>query len=289
MGAGRESGFFVSVIASIIASATWSACNLHGHPPMSARPRLIRISLGVSAGWLGISMIGDGVPSLLLPHRLLDAGATDATTLGITTLIGIGLAAAVQPVAGAWSDRIGRFRVVAIGTGLAATGLLILVSTSAMLAGAVLALVGASVAQAGYQPMLPDRVPVRWRGRAGGLKGAFDVGGAMLGFVLLGGLLGSGRAVAAGPVLIAALAAGFAISAILLGRASPPMPRVERRAPSTGPLLRVVAARFLFLLGIYAVGRFLVMYAAARFGLSADAAAADSRWSASRSPLRGSG
>ena len=59
----------------------------------------IRAALGVSVGWVGISMIGDGVPALLLPHRLLSGGVTDATTLGITSLLGIALAAAVQPFA----------------------------------------------------------------------------------------------------------------------------------------------------------------------------------------------
>ncbi|HJP70444.1 MAG TPA: MFS transporter [Candidatus Limnocylindria bacterium] len=235
----------------------------------------IRAALGVSVGWVGISMIGDGVPALLLPHRLLTGGVTDATTLGVVTLVGIALAAAVQPFAGRWSDRVGRVPVIGIGAIVATAGLLALVATPAVATGAIVALVGASIAQAGYQPMLPDRLPRRWRGRAGGLKSAFDVGGAMLGFVLLGALVGAGEPVLAGVALAAVLVIGFAVSGFLTGRGSP-APSADKPAGETRvALLRVVAARFLFLLGIYAVGRFLLLFVADRFELSPDTAAAD--------------
>lgn len=248
---------------------------MHEQPPMDRSSGPIRAALGVSVGWVGISMIGDGVPALLLPHRLLSGGVTDATTLGITSLLGIALAAAVQPFAGRWSDRVGRLPVIGIGASIATAGLLTLVATPAVTIGAVVTLAGASVAQAGYQPMLPDRLPPRWRGRAGGLKSAFDVGGAMLAFVLLGALVGAGEPVLAGLALAAVLGIGFALSWLLAGRGSPPVDAVESRGETGSSLLRVVAARFLFLLGIYAVGRFLLLFVADRFGLTPDAAAAE--------------
>lgn len=248
---------------------------MHEQPPMDRSSGPIRAALGVSVGWVGISMIGDGVPALLLPHRLLSGGVTDATTLGVTSLLGIALAAAVQPFAGRWSDRVGRLPVIGIGASIATAGLLTLVATPAVTIGAVVTLAGASVAQAGYQPMLPDRLPPRWRGRAGGLKSAFDVGGAMLAFVLLGALVGAGEPVLAGLALAAVLGIGFALSWLLAGRGSPPVDAVESRGGTGSSLLRVVAARFLFLLGIYAVGRFLLLFVADRFGLTPDAAAAE--------------
>ena len=248
---------------------------MHEQPPMDRSSGPIRAALGVSVGWVGISMIGDGVPALLLPHRLLSGGVTDATTLGVTSLLGIALAAAVQPFAGRWSDRVGRLPVIGIGASIATAGLLTLVATPAVTIGAVVTLAGASVAQAGYQPMLPDRLPPRWRGRAGGLKSAFDVGGAMLAFVLLGALVGAGEPVLAGLALAAVLGIGFALSWLLAGRGSPPVDAVESRGETGSSLLRVVAARFLFLLGIYAVGRFLLLFVADRFGLTPDAAAAE--------------
>ena len=101
------------------------------------------------------------------------------------------------------------------------------------------------------------------------------VGGAMLAFVLLGALVGAGEPVLAGLALAAVLGIGFALSWLLAGRGSPPVDAVESRGETGSSLLRVVAARFLFLLGIYAVGRFLLLFVADRFGLTPDAAAAE--------------
>src|SRR5688500_20126799 len=103
-------------------------------------------------------MLADGVPALLLPHQLLAAGHSDATTLGLTTLLAIGLAALLQPFAGAWSDRVGRFPVMAAGAVTAVVGLVLLLSPDTALVGTVLALCGVSVAQAGYQALLPDQI-----------------------------------------------------------------------------------------------------------------------------------
>jgi MFS family permease len=265
----------VRVIVLIIAGGALLAVSRHmGHTSLP-NARTLRSVVGVSAGWIGLSMIGDGVPALLLPHRLLQDGPPDATALGITTLVGIALAAAAQPVAGRWSDAVGRFPVIAIGSVVATIGLWLLGWTAAAAPGAVVALVGGSIAQAGYQPLMPDRLPHRWRGRGGGLKSAFDVGGAMLGFVLLGAMIGAGRADLAAITLAAALVAGFVVSRLLLGTAA------AVRADPTGSrpaiesaFVRVIAARFLFLLGIYAVGRFLLLFVAERFGYTADEAAA---------------
>jgi MFS family permease len=222
-------------------------------------------------------MLADGIPSLLLPHQLLEAGQTDATALGLVTLAALGLAALVQPFAGMLSDRVGRFGVIAIGVVVAATGLALLLAPDTLVAGALLALVGASVAQAGQQPLLPDRVPEHWRGRGAGLKGVFDVGGAFVAFVLLGALLGRGNAGLAVGLLAAVLVGSFVLAFILLACSSAERP-VAPADPSTrvdGHFWWLVAARFLFLLGIYVLGRFLVLYVAAARGVDADAAAAE--------------
>lgn len=239
---------------------------------------MLRASLGVSIGWIGISMVADGVPALLLPHRLLAEGRTDATTLGMITLLAIGSAALLQPAAGRWSDRVGRFPVIAAGTALAIGGLALLFAPGAAVAGAVLALAGVSVAQAGQQALLPDRIGAAWRGRAGGLKSAFDVAGAFAGFLVIGILLAGGEAVLAALVLATALAVGFGLSRALLQprpREVAPWPLRAPAAPDgfrDGALLRLVLARFLFLVGIYTVGRFLLLFIAERFELGADAA-----------------
>lgn len=237
-----------------------------------------RTLAGVSLGWLGISMIADGVPALLVPHQVAASGR-DAAELGLVTLLAIGLAAVAQPFAGAWSDRVGRWPAIGLGLLIATGGLALILSPAALLAGTVLALVGASIVQAGYQGLLPDRVPPPLRGRGAGAKGLFDVGGALLAFVLLAGLLAAGEAVLGAVVLAVGLALPIVLALLLLpGRA--PRARATsgewwRRLRAPAGLTQLIVARFCFLLGIYAVGRFLLLFIAERQGLGADAAAGE--------------
>lgn len=237
-----------------------------------------RTLAGVSLGWLGISMIADGVPALLVPHQVAAAGS-DAAELGLVTLVAIGLAAIAQPFAGAWSDRVGRWPAIGLGLLIAIVGLALILSPAALLIGTVLALLGASIVQAGYQVLLPDRVPPALRGRGAGAKGLFDVGGASLAFLLLAGLLAAGEAVLGSVVLAVGLALPIVLALLLLpGRA----PRVaatrgdwRQRLQAPAGLTQLIVARFCFLLGIYAVGRFLLLFIAERQGLGADAAAGE--------------
>ena len=244
-----------------------------------------RSLLGASVGWLGISMVADGLPALLLPYQLVIHAGADATRVGLISLVSIGAAAAIQPLAGHWSDRVGRLPAMAAGTAVAVVGLVLVVQlgTFMPLVGALLALTGVSVAQAGQQALLPDLLPARWHGRGGGLKSAFDVAGAFLGFVLLAALLGTGNAVAASVVLAGALAATMVLAAVLVGGRAPRAPSPSARSAAGAyrlnlathrPLLTLIAARFLFLLGIYAVGRFLLLFVAEALGLAPDAAGA---------------
>lgn len=235
---------------------------------------MLRAALGVSVGWLAISMVADAVPALLLPHQLLAGGTGDATSLGLITLVAIGFAALLQPGAGALSDRVGRLPVLAAGTAIAVAGLALLVLPTGAVPGTVVALAGVSVAQAGQQALLPDRIGAEWRGRAGGLKSAFDVAGAFGGFLVLATLLAAGLATAGAAALAAALVAGAVLTAVVLGPVPPRAGRLDRSREviDRAALTRLVAARFLFLLGIFAVGRFLLLFIADRFDLGADAA-----------------
>jgi MFS family permease len=71
------------------------------------------------------------------------------------------------------------------------------------------------------------------------------------------------------------LVTGFVISHALVGPGSAAVRRAQPAVEPSGSFLRVVVARFLFLLGIYAVGRFLLFFVAERFDLSPGAAAAE--------------
>jgi MFS family permease len=104
------------------------------------------------------------------------------------------------------------------------------------------------------------------------------VAGAFIGFVVLAALLGAGQVQAAVAALAVVLITAFIVSRLLLPsrptaspeKESKPMPSMDLRAHR--PLVQLVVSRFLFLLGIYVVGRFLLLFAAERLGLGADAA-----------------
>ena len=233
--------------------------------------------LGVSVGWLGISLVADSVPSVLLPYRVAEEGGT-ATQLGLITLVAIALSALVQPAAGTLSDRRGRMPVVIGGAVIAAGGLAALGLGDAAV-GTVVTLVGVGIAQAGYQALMPERVAAGFRGRAAGAKGFFDVGGAFVGFLLVGALLSAGDGGAVAIVLAIALFGCLVVGVLLASRPQRgPTETVTAAEEHPGlpvSLVRLTVARFLFLLGIYAVGRFLLLFVADRLGRSAEVAAAD--------------
>jgi MFS family permease len=242
--------------------------------------------LGISVFWLALSALFDGLTTLVLPQHLL--GLTDeaskATTLGLLTFVGLLAGMLVQPVAGALSDRLrprwGRRGTLALGVLMLLPALAVFgVSRSilAVLAGYVLVQAAASVAQAAQQGFIPDLVPRQWRGTAAGIKGFMDLGGALLAFAGLGQLLAGGRT---GPALVA-LAAGVVLAfALTLALVREPPQTAGRARPETtlGGAFRLdlrrhrafawlVASRFLFLLGSYAVGRFFLYFVADRLGL----------------------
>jgi MFS family permease len=192
-----------------------------------------RLLFGISVFWLGLSMVFDGLNTLILPAQLL--GTVDesarATTLGLITFAGLLAGLLVQPVADLLSDRLrprcGRGGAIALGV-LAMLAALAIVGLSrsvpALLLGYLLVQVAASGAQAAQQGYIPDLVPAGWRGTAAGLKGLMDLGGALLGFVVLGELLGGGGA---GQAL---LALGATVRARSATSASPPRYRAHQRS-----------------------------------------------------------
>jgi len=123
------------------------------------------------------------------------------------------------------------------------------------------------------------------RGLASGLKGFMDITGAMLGFLSLGQLLGAGSSfLAIGAIAIALIGTYFVgtwltpedhpgnsttvrANTIALGRVF----SLDLSRHAT--FVRLVIARFLFLLGIYATGRFLDFFVADRLNLPAEQAA----------------
>src|SRR5215208_3983714 len=164
--------------------------------------RQIRLLLGISIFWLALSVVFDGVNTLVLPLQIsgLSGQNNQATILGLLTFAGLLTGALVQPIAGAFSDQInpllGRKGFIGIGLVLSLLSLGLFAAFQSILGMMVSYLaipVSASIAQAGQQGLIPDLIDEKRRGLASGLKGFMDLAGAMLGFFILGQLLGSGR------------------------------------------------------------------------------------------------
>jgi len=225
--------------------------------------------VGLSVVWVPLAFLFDGVTVLVLPLRL-----GDASTLGLVSLIGLGIAAGLQPVAGWLSDRlrrtVDRRTFLAVAAVPALLGLWFLVGTTALAAavvGYVLIQVGASAMQAAQQTLIPEHLDRDEQGRASGLKTTFDIGGSFLAFLVLGALLASGEAVGAAAVITGLVVAAVALLFVLVPnrqRFQPPVPPTIGLPQGFGAL---ILARFLFLFATYGVGRFLLLLVAERLGL----------------------
>ena len=240
-----------------------------------------RVLLGISLGWIPLAFLFDGLTVLVLPVRLGEGAGTGTT--GLVSFAGLAAGMAVQPLAGIISDRL-RARVdrrwfLALAALPAIAGLWLVAGTrglAAGVAGYMLAQVGAGAIQAGQQTLIPEYAPAGSRGRAAGLRSAFDVGGAFLAFLAVGLLLAFGLTVVAIVVTaIVAVAVGLTILLLPHGDREAPPPAGARSGRNRLPdgLASLIAARFLFLLGAYAVGRFLLLLVAARLGVDPVAAA----------------
>jgi maltose/moltooligosaccharide transporter len=247
--------------------------------------RASRTLLGISIFWIPLSLLSDGFSSLVVPVRVseLVEPTQAATVLGVVTFAGLVAGMLIQPVAGAVSDRLyprwGRRGPLLVAAGLIVVVLVVLAaarSVGAVLVTFTLLMLAVNIAQAAQQGFIPDRVDRGQRGRAAGLKTLFDVGGAFIGFVILGALVAGGDVV---PALVAAAVVvilGALVTIVLVDegdRSRQPRPlsslvgAARRDVATSPPFVRVVAARFLFLLGTYAIGRFFLLFVADRLGL----------------------
>jgi MFS family permease len=248
--------------------------------------RRLRLLFGISIFWLGLSMLSDGITTLVLPSQLLSLTdeASRATTLGLLTFAGLLLAMLIQPIAGTLSDRMrprwGRRGSLALAVALVLVSLAALGIAPGLIGlglAFVLVQVAASVAQASQQGFIPDLVPSHARGTASGFKGLMDIGGALVGFALLGQLLEGGQTGPALLALAAVIVLTFLLTVALVREPTNPATPISRRVTVADAFrldfrqhrafVRLVACRFLFLLGAYAVSRFWLFFIVDRLRL----------------------
>jgi len=136
-----------------------------------------------------LAALWNSLHSIVLPLRLLDlvSEAQKNTYLGLLTFTGLLLAMAVQPVAGALSDRSsfswGRRRpYILLGTMAAILllpGIGLFGSYAALFVIYCLLQVSANTAQGPFQAFIPDLVPERKRGLASGIKSLLEIVGGI--------------------------------------------------------------------------------------------------------------
>lgn len=249
----------------------------------------VRQMLGISVFWIALSMLWDGVTNLVLPDHLVafTSEANRATVLGLVSSVGLLAGMLIQPLAGMFSDRMrhrwGRRGSIALGA-LAILGSLALFSMTrsvlAVLLGFVVLQMALSAAQAAQQGLIPDLVPRVQRGTAAGLKGLMDLAGSMLGFMLLGWMLSKGTLASALLVGTGVVVLTLLLTIVMVRE--PKRDGLEQAGPlrltladafrldwkSHRAFVWLVIARFLFLLGTFGVGRFLLLFVAYRLGIN---------------------
>lgn len=239
-----------------------------------------RLLVGISALWVPLAFLGDGLTVLVLPIRL-GGGAGD---LGIVSSLGLAVGAVAQLGAGWLSDRfrcrVDRRRFTASAAAPAMAGVWLLTGSSGLasaILGFIVVQLAAAAMQAGQQTLIPEYAPGEAWGRASGVRTAFDVGGAFLAFLVLGILISTGGPQLAGAVTITVLVVAVLAMLVLV----PPARERRQIAEDSGArpvftvppgLAPLVAARFLFLLGTYVVGRFLLLLVAERLAIPPDRA-----------------
>lgn len=216
---------------------------------------------------------------LIAPHVIeqLVSEAQENTFLGILRFVGLGVAAAVQPFAGAVSDRygsrFGRRRPFILGSALL-NGLFILafgLATNfwlALVAYAFLQL-SSNFGQAAYQALVPDFAREEERGVASGAKQALEVLGNVIGLGVVGLFIGLDIDWGAFAAIILLLVSGALITfrrlreppvegqPLLRGVFSTRLKDYLFDVRANPGFARLVAARFLFFAGIGSIQVFL--------------------------------
>ncbi|MDD4875704.1 MAG: MFS transporter [Dehalococcoidales bacterium] len=148
-----------------------------------------------------IAALWSSLHSIIIQLRLLDfvAESQKNSYLGILTGTGLILAIAVQPIAGAISDRSGlhwgrRRPYILLGTIftiLFLPGIGLCNSYLTFFIAYCLLQIGSNIAQGSYQAFIPDLVPKEKRGRASGVKTLLELAGGVALLRLVGPFMGN--------------------------------------------------------------------------------------------------
>jgi MFS family permease len=225
--------------------------------------------------WFGLAFMWNSLHTLVLPALILQYVADERknTTLGLLTFTGLIIAAIVQPLAGAasdrWSSRFGKRRpAIAFGT----LSDMLFLAIMAFAGGIPLLAVGyaglqitSNIAHGPAQGLMHDKVPSARMGLASGIKNIFDMGGVAVSSLVVGFIFTAEKPLSAFLGIALALLLGAAITlfgvregstaaqkndAPILARLRGSL-RIDRKQHSG--YWRLLLVRFLFLSGVYGI------------------------------------
>ncbi len=239
--------------------------------------------LVINAYWVGISFLWNSLHPIVLPAVLLNfvPETQKNTYLGLLTFAGLIIAMIIQPLSGAFSDRLasrwGRRRPLIVFGTLFDLVFLVLLAWAGGLPMLVIGYIGlqfsSNIAHGPMQGLLPDRVPREQIGMGSGFKNLMDMGGLVVASLLAGRLLDSQ---ARYPVTILAVVSGVLLVSMLitvLGTRETPTQR-SKGEPRPNPLTDILSIKFgshrafwwllgsrlAFLIGIYGIQSFIQYY-----------------------------
>lgn len=232
----------------------------------------------INTYWFGLSILWNSLHVIILPAVLLNfvPEARKNTFLGLLTFVGLIIAMIVQPLSGNrsdhWYSRWGRRRpLISLGTALDFIFLAFLGWAGGLIwvaAGYIGLQFASNIAHGPAQGLIPDQVPPEQHGAASGIKNLFDMSGLVVASLLMGNLMDPQAAQPLAPIVIIAGILLVSAAVTILGiREEPhlenaqgddqpvhvPVSQILRDNPHYA---RLIASRFAFLIGVYAVQSF---------------------------------
>jgi MFS family permease len=236
--------------------------------------------LTINAYFFGISFLWNSMHVILLPAILLlyVPDALKNTYLGVLTGAGLVIAMAIQPLAGAisdrWASRVGRRRPMIVGGTLVDFLFLGVMALAGGIPGLAIGYIGlqfsSNTAHGPVQGLLPDLVPSDQLGRASAVKSSLDMLGIIAASLFMGRFFhADGSNWPASVALVAGVLAVTLVVTMLGSREQSSLPlsskesmgsqlrgmfRVDwKQAPGFAPL---ILTRFVFLAGVYGIQAF---------------------------------
>ncbi|MEN6480160.1 MAG: MFS transporter [Anaerolineales bacterium] len=241
-------------------------------------------ALTLNTVWFGVSFLWNAIHPIVLPTLLVNI-REDAqnTSYGLLTFAGLVVAAVVQPISGALSDRtthrLGKRRpwmLLGLASGLACLWLMMLARDMWALAlGYVLLQCSSNILHGAAQGLIPDLTPTEQHGLASGLKNLLDMLGLVTASLVISRMAGGAtpQLPLAAVVISAVWAAG--VLCTVCGLVEPTTTSTNTahsgigaalrhdwgvRGTGHGDYARLLLARFCLLFGVYVVEAFAYFY-----------------------------